>query len=109
MRKTCTSGLLGFALAALVSAAEIHGTISEGGKPLPQGVPVKLDCSGTSASAATDSFGGYSLKIAATGDCTFSLNHKGASASLRVTVYEKPSRYDLVVQSEGGKASLVRK
>ena len=109
MRKTVSAGLFGLAVGALVSAAEIHGPISEGGKPLPQGVAVKLDCAGTSASAATDQFGGYNVKVNATGDCKISVDYKGASASLPVTVYEKPSRYDLVVKSEGGKATLTRK
>ncbi|MEP6992935.1 MAG: hypothetical protein ABI968_00340 [Acidobacteriota bacterium] len=109
MKKTVMAFLVVSAAAALVSAAEIHGTISEGGKPLPQGVAVKLDCGGTSASAATDQFGGYSLKITATGDCKVSVDYKGANGSLPVTLYEKPSRYDLVVKSEGGKTSLVRK
>ena len=109
MRKTVWAGLAGLALAALVSAAEIHGTISENGKPLPQGVAVKLDCGGTSASGSTDPYGGYSVKINATGDCRVSVDYKGASASLPVTLYEKPSRYDLVVKTEGGKTSLVRK
>ncbi len=109
MRKTAWSTLLGLALTALVSAAEIHGTISENGKPLPQGVAVKLDCGGTSASGSTDAFGGYSVKISATGDCKVSIDYKGAAASLPVTIYEKPSRYDLVVKTEGGKTSLARK
>jgi hypothetical protein len=109
MRKTVSAGLFGLALAAGVSAAELHGTISENGKPLAQGVAVKLECPGASASGATDQFGGYSIKINATGDCKVSVNYKGSSSSLPVTVYEKPSRYDLVVKSEGGKVSLVRK
>jgi hypothetical protein len=109
MRKTMSAGLLGLVLAAGVSAAEIHGTISESGKPLPAGVAVKLACAGASASGATDQFGGYSIKINATGDCKISIDYKGSSSSLPVTVYDKPSRYDLVVKSEGGKVSLVRK
>jgi hypothetical protein len=109
MGKTAWATLLGLALTALVSAAEIHGTISENGKPLPQGVAVKLDCGGTSASGSTDAFGGYSVKINATGECKVSIDYKGASASLPVTIYEKPSRYDLVVKTEGGKTSLARK
>jgi hypothetical protein len=92
-----------------LSAAELHGTISEGGKTLAQGVPVKLDCGGTTASAATDQFGGYSLKIAATGQCKMTVDYKGASASLTVAVFEKPSRYDLEVKQEAGKLSLARK
>ena len=81
-RLAAAAALLALPLA--LSAAEIHGTISEGGKTLAQGVPVKLDCGGTTASAATDQFGGYSLKIAATGQCRVTVDYKGASASLTV-------------------------
>jgi len=109
VRKSLWVLLLAVLWAARASAAEVHGTISENGKPLPQGVAVKLDCSGTPASAATDQFGGYSLKTSATGDCTLSLDYKGTKLSLPVAVYEKPSRYDLVVKNEGGKATLARK
>lgn len=108
MRKSLWAGFFGVLLAAAAGAAEVHGTISENGKPLP-GVAVKLDCSGSSASGVTDQFGGYSVKTAATGDCKISVDYKGSSLSLPVTVYDKPSRYDLVVKNEGGKASLVRK
>lgn len=90
-------------------AAEIHGTVSESGKAVAKGVALKLDCGGTTAQASTDEFGGYSLKVAATGDCTLSIDYKGASASLKVAVYEKPSRYDLTVKEDSGKLSLTRK
>lgn len=109
MRKLFVLGVLGVALAAGASAAEIHGTVSEGGKPLPKGVALKLDCGGTAVSAATDEFGGYSLKIAATGQCKLTIDYKGGSASLGVAIYEKPSRYDLEVKQEAGKLSLARK
>jgi hypothetical protein len=103
------AGLLGILLATALSAAEVHGTISEGGKPLAQGVAVKLECPGGAvASAATDAFGGYSLKSAAAGDCKITVDYKGG-LSLPVTVYDKPSRYDLVVKTDGGKATLARK
>jgi hypothetical protein len=95
-------------LASAAAAAEIHGTISEGGKPLPQGVAVKLDCGGTSASGTTDAYGSYSVKTSATGECRLTLDYKGASPSLSVTVYEKPSKYDLVVKESGGKLTLAR-
>jgi hypothetical protein len=107
--RTLTAGCLSFILAGTLTAAEIHGTISENGKALPSGVAVKLVCANASASAATDQFGGYSVKIDATGDCRLTVEYKGSSPSLTVSVYEKPSRYDLLVKSEGGKASLSRK
>jgi len=109
MRKALSVGICCLALAWAAEAAEIHGTVSEGGKTLPAKVPVKLDCSGTSASAETDQYGSYSLKIAATGECTLSLDYKKASPSVKVMVYEKPSRYDLVVKEEAGKLNLTRK
>lgn len=109
MSKALTIGACFLALAAAAGAAEIHGTVSEDGKPLPQGVPLKLDCSSTTASSQTDQFGSYSLKVAATGECVLSLEYKRANPSVKVTVYEKPSRYDLVVKEEAGKLSLTRK
>lgn len=109
MKRLAAIAALGFALAAAASAAEIHGTISEGGKPLPKGVALKLDCGGTTASASTDEFGGYSLKVAAGGQCKLSVDYKGGSASLAVAVFEKPSRYDLEVKADAGKLSLARK
>jgi len=96
-------------LAGAMGAAEIHGTVSDGGKAVPEGVALKLDCSGTTATAQKDQFGSYSLKIGATGECQLSVDYKKASASLKVTVYDKPSRYDLVVTEEGGKLTLARK
>ena len=109
MRKLTTAGLIGLLAAASAGAAEVHGTISENGKPLAKGAAVKLECSGASASGSTDEFGGYSVKTTATGDCKLSVDYKGGSLSLPVTVYEKPSRYDLVVKTDGGKTTLARK
>ena len=37
------------------------------------------------------------------------VDYKGASASLSVAVFEKPSRYDLELRQEAGKLSLARK
>ncbi len=109
MRRAFSIGVCCLALAGAVEAAEIHGTVSEGGKTLPGGVPLKLDCSGTSATGQTDQYGSYSLKIAATGECVLSLEYKKSSPSVKVTVYEKPSRYDLIVTEEAGKLNLTRK
>jgi hypothetical protein len=109
MLKRTGLAILGLALAAGLSAAEIHGTVSENGKSIAKGVALKLDCGGTTATASTDEFGGYSLKIAASGQCKLSIDYKGGTASLGVAVFEKPSRYDLAVAEQAGKVSLTRK
>jgi hypothetical protein len=109
MRKSLVAGVFWLAVAWVMGAAEIHGTVSEGDKAVPEGVALKLNCSGTTATAQTDQFGSYSLKVGATGECDLSIDYKKASASLKVTVYDKPSRYDIVVKEEGGKLTLARK
>jgi hypothetical protein len=91
------------------AAAEIFGTISDGAKPLPAGVVVKLACATATAEAKTDEFGSYSLRTTATGECQVTVVHKGATASLPVAVYEKPTRYDLIAKEEAGKLTLSRK
>ena len=109
MKKAMFLGVCGLAAALAASAAEVHGTLSENGKPLPGGVALKLECGSASAAAKTDEFGSYSLKLAATGDCRLSVEYKGQSASLKVTLFEKPSRYDVEVREEAGKLTLARK
>lgn len=98
--------------AAAVSATELFGTISENGKPLPAGIAVKLECGeapGAPASGKTDQFGSYTLRTTATGDCRLTIDYKSSTPSIKVTLYEKPNRYDLVVHGEAGKLTLARK
>jgi len=111
MRKTWIALAIALALPVILAAAaaEIHGTVSDNGRPVAKGVALKLDCGGTIASGRTDEFGGYSIKIAATGECTLSVDYKNAAGSLKVTVYEKPSRYDIDVRVDGDKLTLTRK
>jgi len=108
--RTIALASLGLLLwAAAGRAAEIFGTISEGGKPVPAGTAVKIDCGSGGTAGVTDQFGSYSLKSASPGDCRLTLTYKGSDASLNVTLYEKPSRYDLVVKQDGGKLEIARK
>ena len=109
MRKIVTAAAACLLWAAAARGAEIFGTISEGGKALPAGAAVKLDCGAGSVSGVTDQFGSYSLKSQSSGDCSLTLTYKGSSASLKVTLYEKPGRYDLVVRQEAGKLQIARK
>ena len=109
MRKLLALAALCFAAASAAQAGEVFGTISENGKPVASGAALKLDCGDASAPGATDPFGAYSIRTAATGDCRLTLTYKGASPSVKVTLFEKPTRYDLVVKEEGGKVTLTRK
>ena len=109
MKRIIGVAVVSLLFAAASQGAEIFGTISEGGKPVAAGSEVKLDCGSGAVSGKTDQFGSYSLKSSGSGDCTLTLTYKGASASLKVTLYEKPSRYDLTVKLEAGKLEIARK
>jgi hypothetical protein len=109
MKKTLVWAGAGILAAAFAAAAEIHGTVSEGGKPVADGAAVRLDCGGTTASAKTDSFGAYSIKAASGGECTVTVDYKGGSASTKVTVYDKPTKYDLALKQDAGKWTLERR
>ena len=77
MKKSLIAGISLLAAASLASAAEIHGTLSDGGKPVPAGVALQLECGGASAGGKTDDFGSYSLKIAGTGECKLTVDYQG--------------------------------
>jgi hypothetical protein len=109
MNKALAVSLCGVFAAAVAAAAEIHGTVTEGGKPVPVGVAVRLDCGGASSAAKTDSYGSYSLKAASGGECMVSVDYKGGSASAKVTVYDKPTKYDFDLKQDGGKWTLERR
>jgi hypothetical protein len=109
MKKLLPLAALCFAAASTAGAGEVFGTISENGKPLAAGAALKLECGDASGQGATDPFGSYSIRTASTGDCRLTLTYKGASPSVKVTLFEKPTRYDLVVKEEGGKVTLSRK
>ena len=107
--KTMAVLALVLAGASAAAAAEIHGTVSDAGKPVPKGVALKLDCGGTTAETTTDEFGSYSLKTPATGECRLSVEYQGGTGSITVAVYDRPSRYDLAVGKDGGRLVITRK
>ncbi|HEY7863180.1 MAG TPA: carboxypeptidase-like regulatory domain-containing protein [Thermoanaerobaculia bacterium] len=109
MKYVFSAVLLLLAGASSAAAAEIFGTLSDGTKPLPAGVVVKLACGTATAEAKTDEFGSYSLRTSASGECQVTVEYKGASGSLPVAVYAKPTRYDLIAKEEAGKLTLSRK
>src|SRR5260370_32028588 len=98
-----------FGAASTAGAGEVFGTISENGNALAAGATLKLECGEASGQGSTDPFGSYSIRTASTGDCRLILTYKGASPSVKVTLFEKPTRYDLVVKEEAGRATLAEK
>ncbi len=102
------------ALLALVpgvaAAGEIYGRITEGGKPVGEGVAVGMTCGGKAAPAAqTDKTGSYHVVADKEGKCALSVTYKGQTATLDVMSYEDPVQVDIVLEVKDGKLALRRK
>jgi hypothetical protein len=94
---------------AIAAAGEIYGRISEGGKPVGEGVSVELRCGGTAYPArATDKSGTYHLTAEKEGKCTLTVHYKGQSPSIEVVSFEDAVQVDLTIEAKDGKLALRR-
>jgi hypothetical protein len=94
------------------SAGKIFGDIKLDGKPLPQGVKVRVTRPGVAAvadSTATDKFGSYKLTIKEEGKSTLTVVYEKTALELAVFSNKEATRYDLVVEKKDGKLILRRK
>jgi hypothetical protein len=99
--------VLGFAAQAF--AGKIYGSITEGGKPVPQGVKVDVTCGTNNYSAQTDSLGAFNLFATDKGKCVLKVSYQGQTPSIDVSSYDGPVQYDLILEKQGAQYSLKRK
>jgi len=95
--------------ASNASAGRIFGDIKTDGKPVPEGLQVKITAPGGADSTVTDKFGSYKLMAKGEGKCTLTLVSANQPVSLDVFSYKEATRYDLILETKGGKPSLRRK
>ena len=94
------------------SAAKIFGDIKIDGKPLPEGVKVRVTRPGTSAvadSTSTDKFGSYKLLVKEEGKCVLTVVYDKQPLDIQVFSNKEATRYDLVVEKKDGKLTIRRK
>ena len=101
--------LAAFSCALPLSAGQIFGTLTEGGKAVTAGTEVAVDCAGEQAKGKTDNFGAYRLNVQKTGRCTLTLTYKGQNPTATVASLAEPVSADFDVQAQDGKYKLVRK
>ena len=99
--------ILGFTAQAF--AGKIHGSITEGGKPLPQGEKIEVICGGETYSAQTDAYGAFNLFAKTQGKCTLKLAYQGQNPSIEINSYEGAVQYDLLLERQNGQYTLKRK
>jgi hypothetical protein len=113
MRNKAAAGVLMSVMLMLAPAAlagEMYGTITEGGKPVGEGVGVEAQCGATSYPAVkTDKSGTYHLALKEKGKCHLTVRFKNQSPALDVASYDEGVQVDLVLEAKGGAYTLRRK
>ncbi|MBI4165794.1 MAG: hypothetical protein HY508_08685 [Acidobacteria bacterium] len=94
---------------SLAVAGKIYGSVSEGGKPVPQGVKVEVTCGANNYVAQTDAYGSFKLFVPDKGKCTLKVNYQGQAPSIEINSYEGSVQYDLILEKSGAQYTLRRK
>jgi hypothetical protein len=96
-------------LSLRVQAGELYGSIADAAKPVGAGIKVEITVAGKSYTAETDRFGAYRIYVKEKGKGVLTVRYKGQSPSADLFSYERSTRYDWVLDTEGGKLTLRRK
>jgi len=84
-------------------AAQILGTIRQGGNPLPNAA-IQVSCGARRHDGRADQYGTYSINIPEKGRCSFSVTFNGKTAGpVDVFSYDDPVRadFDVIPDSNG--------
>jgi len=98
-------------IAALLASprplGEIFGDLRLGEKYLGD-VPLRLTCGDETVTGKTDAAGSFRLSARAGGKCTVTVTIGQASPSVEVVLFDRPTRYRLVLEQTGGSYVLKR-
>ena len=97
------------AFSSLAVAGKIYGSVTEGGKPIAQGVKVEVTCGANNYAAQTDAYGSFKLFVPDKGKCALKVYYQGQTPSFDVNSYEGSVQYDLILEKQGAQYSLRRK
>lgn len=92
---------------APLAAGEIFGDLRAGDGYLAD-VTLTLTCGADTVSAKTDKEGSYRIRTSGSGRCTLTAAYKDQSPSVDVVVFERPTRYRLLLEQVDGKWILKR-
>ncbi len=99
--------ILGFVAQAF--AGKIYGSITEGGKPVPQGVKVEVTCGTNNYGAQTDGYGAFNVFAAEKGKCLLKVSYQNQTPSIEINSFENSVQYDLILEKQGAQYTLKRK
>ena len=103
---------LALVLTSPASAGRIFGDIRLDGKPLPDGVRLKVTNPANAAvldTTVTDKFGSFKLAVKPEGKFLLTVTYEKQPVEIAVFSNKEATRYDLVLEKKDGKLSLRRK
>jgi len=103
------TGILMLLVSPVALAGEVYGTITEGGKPVGEGVAIEARCAQGSYPAKTDKSGTYHLVVKEKGKCHLTVKYKNQSPAIDVASYDEGVQVDLVLEVKDGSYALRRK
>jgi len=90
-------------------AGEIFGTITDAGKPVPEGTKIEVTIAGKTFSGTTDKLGTYHVQSSERGKGTLTAYYKDQKPTAEIFSFERATRYDYTVETADGKLTLKRK
>src|SRR5262245_44437135 len=109
MKIALTLVILMLAFTVLAIAGNVYGSITENGKPVPQGVKLEVMCGANKYNAETDANGSYKLFVKDQGKCKLTVAYQNQSASMDINSFEGAVQYDLILEKQGAAYTLKRK
>ena len=109
MKVTWVLLLLFLGLSVPAFAGKIYGSISEGGKPIAQGVKLEVTCGSNNYSAQTGQYGGFNLFAKDSGKCGLKVFYQGQTPSIEINSFDGSVQYDLILEKQGSQYTLKRK
>jgi hypothetical protein len=91
----------------LLVPGEIFGDVRVG-ETFVADADVKLTCGAEVATGKTDKSGSFRIKSKSNGKCSVAITYQGQSPSVDIVVFERPTRYRLVLEQKDGKYTLKR-
>jgi hypothetical protein len=109
MKRACVLLLLILGITGAAYAGKIYGSVSEGGKPVEQGVKVEVTCGANNYAAQTDAYGAFKLFVPDKGKCALKVYYQGQTPSFEINSYEGSVQFDLILEKQGAQYTLRRK
>ncbi len=98
-----------FFVTSVAAAGEVFGTITDAGKPVPEGTKIEVTVAGKTYTGAADKLGTYHIQAAEKGKGTLTVYYKDQKPAADVFSLDKANRYDYTLETVDGKLTLKRK